>query len=144
MPEPARSTLAGFALTGANYEEAVRVLKKRYGKGTAIQQAHVNDLLSLPPAYSDRDTPQLRRLYDRCETHHRRLIALGVNENTFRCVRSKLRNNCLVIPKLMSSDANLITASPSTLHVGTGGKSRYEQRVWLSGGARTTSGQGVV
>ena len=86
MQEPARSTIAGFALTGANYEEAVRVLKKRYGKGTAIQQAHVNDLLSLPSVYSDQDTPRLRRLYDRCETHYRGLIALGVNENTYASV----------------------------------------------------------
>lgn len=83
VQEPARSTIAGFTLTGANYEEAVGVLKKRYGKGTAIQQAHVNDLLSLPPVYSDRDTPRLRRLWDRYETHYRGLIALGVNENTY-------------------------------------------------------------
>ena len=27
VQEPARSTIAGFALTGANYEEAVRVLR---------------------------------------------------------------------------------------------------------------------
>ena len=83
VQEPARSSIAGFALTGANYEEAFQVLKKRYGKGTAIQQAQVNDLLSLPPVYSDRDTPRLGRLYDRCETHHRGLIALGVNETTY-------------------------------------------------------------
>ena len=62
------------------------MLKKRYGKGTAIQQAHVNDLLSLPPVYSDRDTPRLRRLYDRCETRYQGLIALGVNENTYASV----------------------------------------------------------
>ena len=83
MQEPVRSTIARLARTGANYEEAVRVLKKRYGKGTAIQQAHVNDLLSLPPVYSDRDTLRLWRLYDRCGTHHRGLIALGVNDKTF-------------------------------------------------------------
>lgn len=57
VQEPARLTIGGFALTGANYEEAVQVLKKRYEKGTAIQQAHFNNLLSLPLVYSDRDIP---------------------------------------------------------------------------------------
>lgn len=38
--EPARSTIAGFALTRANYAAAVQVLKKRYGKEVAIQRAH--------------------------------------------------------------------------------------------------------
>ena len=86
VQEPARSTMAGFALPGANYEEAVWVLKKRYVKGTAIQQAHVNDLPSLPLVYSDQDTPWLRRLYDRCKTQNRGLILLGVNENTYASV----------------------------------------------------------
>ena len=70
VQEPARSTIAGFTLREANYEEAVRVLKKHCGKGTAIQQAHINDLLSLPLVYSDRDTPRSKRLYDRCEMHY--------------------------------------------------------------------------
>ena len=43
VQEPARSTIAGFALTSANYEAAVQALKKRYGKEIAIQRAHVND-----------------------------------------------------------------------------------------------------
>ena len=51
--EPARSTIAGFAMTGANYAAAVQVLKKRYGKKIAIQRAHINDFLQLPPVFSD-------------------------------------------------------------------------------------------
>ena len=48
--EPVRSTIARFSssLTSANYTAAVEVLKKRYGKETAIQRAYVNDLLNLP------------------------------------------------------------------------------------------------
>ena len=67
--EPVRSTIAGFSLTSANYTAAVEVLKKRYGKETAIQRAHVNDLLNLPHVFNDKDTPQSRRLYDSCKTH---------------------------------------------------------------------------
>ena len=86
--EPARSTIAGFALdlTSANYTTAVEVLKKRYGKETAIQRAHVNDLLNLPPVFIDKDTGQLRKLYDGCESHFRGLKALGVDESTFSAV----------------------------------------------------------
>ncbi|XP_044179611.1 uncharacterized protein LOC122961090 [Acropora millepora] len=80
--EPARSMIAGFALT-ANYAAAVEVLKKRYRKETAIQRAHVNDLLNLPPVFNDKDTSRLRKLYDGCESHFRGLKALGVDESTF-------------------------------------------------------------
>ena len=68
VQEPARSTIAGFALTTVNYEAAVQALKKRYGKDIAIQRAHVNDLLNMLPVYRDRDIPRLRRLFDECES----------------------------------------------------------------------------
>ena len=62
VTEPARATIAGFSLTAANYAAAVDVLKKKYGKETAIQRAHVNDLLNLAPVFSDKDTSRLRKL----------------------------------------------------------------------------------
>ena len=86
VQEPARSTIAGFALTSANYEAAVQALKKRYGKEIAIQRAHVNDLLELSPVFRHRDIPRLRKLYDDCETHFRALQALKVNEDTYSSV----------------------------------------------------------
>ena len=92
VQEPARSTIAGFALTSANYEAAVQALKKRYGKEIAIQRAHVNDLLDLLPVFRDRDIPRLRKLYDDCETHFRALQALKVNENTY---------SSMVVPSIM-------------------------------------------
>ena len=84
--ETGRSTIAGFSLTSANYTAAVEVLKKRYGEKSAIQRAHVNDLLNLPHVLNDRDTPRLRKLYDSCETHFRGLKALSVNEDTYSAV----------------------------------------------------------
>ena len=47
--EPARSAIAGFALTSANYEAVVQLLKKRFGKKTAIQRSLVNELLNTRP-----------------------------------------------------------------------------------------------
>ena len=92
VQEPARSTIAGFALTAVNYEAAVQALKKRYGKDIAIQRAHVNDLLNMPPVYRDRDIRRLRRLFDECESHFRGLKALGVEENTY---------STIVVPAIM-------------------------------------------
>ena len=83
VQEPARPTIAGFALTGVNYDAAVQALKKRYGMEVVIQRAHVNDLLNLPPVYSDRDIPRLRKLFDECESHFRGLKAFGEEENTY-------------------------------------------------------------
>ena len=92
VQEPTRSTIAEFALTAINYEAAVQALKKRYGKDIAVQQTHVNDLLNMPPVYSDRDIPCLRRLFDECESHFRGLKAFGVEENTY---------STIVVPAIM-------------------------------------------
>ena len=76
----AKSAIAGFALTSANYGAAVELLTKWYGKKTAIQRAHVNDMLTVSPVYSERDSPRLRTFYDFLETKFRALQALGVHE----------------------------------------------------------------
>lgn len=83
---PARSAIAGFALTSANYESAVELLNKRYGKKTAIQRAHVNELLNAQPVFNERDAPRLRSLYDFLETKYRALQALGVDESTYSAI----------------------------------------------------------
>ena len=70
--EPARSAIAGFALTSVNYESAVELLKKRYGKKTAIQRALVNELLNARPVFNEGDTRRLRSFYDFAETKYRR------------------------------------------------------------------------
>ena len=84
--EPARSTIAGFALTSANYQSAVDLLKRRYGKKTAIQRTLVNELLNARPVYSDRDTARLRSFYDLVETKYRALQALEVEEGVYSAI----------------------------------------------------------
>ena len=44
LEEPAKSTIAGFSLTEANYKSAVELVKKRFDKKSAVQRAHVNEL----------------------------------------------------------------------------------------------------
>ena len=56
LEEPAKSTIAGFSLSGANYKSAVKLLKKRFDKKTAVQPAHVNELIQLSPVFKEGDT----------------------------------------------------------------------------------------
>ena len=82
--EPARSAIGGFALTSANYESAIELLKKRYGKKIAIQRSLVNELLNARSVFSEGDTSRLlRSLYDFAETKYRALQALGVEERNY-------------------------------------------------------------
>ena len=80
---PARSAIAGFALTSANYEAATGLLKRRYGLKNAIQRAHINALLNFEPIYSERETHWLRQMYDFAETKHQ---ALGVEQDTYAAI----------------------------------------------------------
>ena len=79
----AKSAIGGFALTSANYESAIELLKKRYGKKVAIQRALISELLNARPVFNESDTPRLRSLYDFAETKYRALQALGVDEQSY-------------------------------------------------------------
>ena len=89
---PAKSTIAGLSLTGANYKCAVDLLKKRFEEKTGVQRAHINELIHLPAVYRQRDTHRLRKLYDSCKAHNRALQALEVSEETY---------STIVVPTIM-------------------------------------------
>ncbi|XP_068697371.1 uncharacterized protein [Montipora foliosa] len=78
-----RTSIAGLALASSNYEAAIEILKQPFGKKTAIERVHINDLLKAAPVQHDKNTTGLRKLYDTVEVHHRGLQALGVNANTY-------------------------------------------------------------
>ena len=84
--EPARSAIAGFSLTSANYKAAIQLLKKRYGKQKVIQRTYINDLLNLEPIYEERDTQRLRTMYDIAKTKYRALEVLGVHQETYSAI----------------------------------------------------------
>ena len=94
----ARTSIAGLALTSANYEAAIDILKRRFGRKIAIERAHVNDLLKVPSVYHDKDTVGLRRLYDTVEVHHRGLQALGVIASNYEGI---------VVPSIWPSSQKL-------------------------------------
>ena len=93
LEEPARSVVAGFPLTDADYDSAIEMLKDRFAKPSVIKREHLNDLALLPPVYNERNVHGLRNFHDQIETRFRALEAQGVDKETYSSV---------VVPALMS------------------------------------------
>ena len=89
---PAKATVAGFALTAANYEAALKTLAERYGRDESIRQSHIQDLMEIEPIFNDSDSSRLRKFFQACESHYRGLQALDVHETTY---------SCIVVPRLL-------------------------------------------
>ena len=51
----AKSAIAGFSPTTANYESVVQRFKKRYGKDSLIKRTHIQELLNVQPVHSAKD-----------------------------------------------------------------------------------------
>ena len=79
----APSTIAGLALTNANYKVAVDLLKKRFGNVDVAINSHINRLLKLPQLNNSNDVRKLRVLYDSIEAHVRGLQALDVTNESY-------------------------------------------------------------
>ena len=52
LERAAAEAISGLKVTAANYEEAVSILKKRFGNKQQIINKHMDALLSLEPAKS--------------------------------------------------------------------------------------------
>ena len=92
LVDSARACVVGFALTEANYEVAVELLKDRFGKSVVVKRAHINGLMNLKPVFSESDVSRLRAFYDKVETHQRTLTALGADEESY---------SSIVVPSLL-------------------------------------------
>ncbi|XP_078343990.1 uncharacterized protein LOC144629631 [Oculina patagonica] len=76
----APEVISGITLTNAIYQEAIRLLQKRFGQNEYIINAHYTSLMELPASSSH--TSALRTSYDTIEKHLRLLQALGEEVNT--------------------------------------------------------------
>ena len=83
LESTAAESIAGLTLTSANYEEAVAILKRRFGNTQLIVSKHMDALLNLPAVNSHHDLKGLRHLYDSVEAHVRGLRALGVTADSY-------------------------------------------------------------
>ena len=73
--------VTGFPLTNSNYEQAVTLLRERFGQPNKIINAHMQALLDLPkPIY---ELSSLQVFYDTMENHVRGLESLGRSHESY-------------------------------------------------------------
>jgi len=77
----ALESITGFALTNANYQKAITLLRDRYGQEHKISQRYMQALLEIPPA--ENNLKSLRQFYDKVEIYVRGLDSLGQSEETY-------------------------------------------------------------
>ncbi|KAL5476354.1 hypothetical protein EMCRGX_G026289 [Ephydatia muelleri] len=83
LEKGATDAVAGLALTSANYEEAVSVLKQHFGNNQQIVSKHMEELLNLEAVTSILNLKGLRHLYDSVETRIRNLRSLGISSDSY-------------------------------------------------------------
>ncbi|XP_060571807.1 uncharacterized protein LOC132729986 [Ruditapes philippinarum] len=77
----AAQVIQGFALTHANYIQAVDLLKERFGQSHKIIHAYIQALLNLPAPSNTLHS--MRNYYDKLEAYIRGLESLGQCQNTY-------------------------------------------------------------
>ena len=104
----AARSIQGLSLTADNYNSAVEILHKRFGRTEQIIiTSHMDELLKLPACTNDR-TSSLRYIYDQISVHIRGLASLGVSADQY---------GSLLIPAIMEklpSDIRLHIAGKAT------------------------------
>ena len=77
----ASQTITGFAMTNANYQEAINLLKDRFGQPHKIRKAYMQALLDIPAPRNN--LASLRSFYDKMESYIRGLQSLGQSQDSF-------------------------------------------------------------
>ena len=79
----AASAIAGLQLTAKNYEDAIEILRSRYGNKQIIISSYMDILLNLPVVTSLSDIRRIRYIYDKIESRVRGLQGLGINPDSY-------------------------------------------------------------
>lgn len=91
----ASEAIFGLKLTGANYSEAIEILKKRFGNKQQIITKHMDVLLGLEAITSQHNLKGLRYLCDLIESQVRSLRSLGVPSESYGSLLSSVIINKL-------------------------------------------------
>ena len=83
LENTAADAISGLTLTFGNYNEAIVILKKRFGNKQFAINKHMDVLLNLDPVTSIYDLKGLRSLYDIVESHIRALKSLGIPSQSY-------------------------------------------------------------
>ena len=101
--------IQGLALTRANYDSAIEILKERFGKPQQIITAHMDEILKIPLS-TDR-LSSLRFVYDSLSVHVRGLQSVGISSDQY---------GSLLIPIIMAklpNDVRLAIARKASSNV---------------------------
>ena len=103
----AQRAISGLALSDANYDVAIGILRERFGNVQEVVDLHYNKLINLQPATTK--TSSLRSLLDTVERHLRSLEVLdqNINQDVFvSMLRAKLPEHVLVQLEVMNGATN--------------------------------------
>ena len=81
----AQSVVTGLALTSANYEKAVELLKRRFGDRQVVISSHMEALTKIPKVASTSEIKRLPSLYDTVESHVRGLESMEISSEMYGC-----------------------------------------------------------
>ncbi|GFU72017.1 reverse transcriptase domain-containing protein [Trichonephila clavipes] len=79
----AGNVVNGFALSDDNYDNALILLKERFGRKEIVVSAHMPKLLNLYPVKDSNNVTGLRKLYDNCKIQIRSLESLNVTSGMY-------------------------------------------------------------
>ena len=86
----ASEAISGLSLTAANYDEAVTILKRRFGNKQLIINRHMKTLLNISSVKSGLNIQALRQLHDLIESQIRSLKSLGVSSSSYGSLLSSV------------------------------------------------------
>ena len=83
LERSAAEAISGLTLTASNYDEAIEILKGRFGNKQQIINRHMEILLNLDSVTSHHNMRSLRKLHDTVESNVRSLKSLGVPRESY-------------------------------------------------------------
>ena len=83
LERSAAEAISDLTLTASNYDEAIEILKGRFGNKQQIINRHMEILLNLDTVTSHLNMRSLRKLHDTVESNFRSLKSLGVPRETY-------------------------------------------------------------
>ena len=101
---PAFETVSGLSLNSVNYQEAIKILKNRYGNPRILISAHMDTLIGMPKVKNKENIKALRKLYNDVENCIRNLNSLSLHVSSY---------GMLLIPLLkdkLPDELNMIVA----------------------------------
>ena len=110
LQHDAARVVAGFPLTGVNYEHSVTLLQQRYGQPYKLVNDHMNALLEMHNPTNSSSALQL--FYDSVESQARSLSSLGKSRETYGSLLVPIILNKLPADDLARQHSTVVMSGP--------------------------------